>query len=616
MMVQYLDRKSAMSHRLGPDPDPRVIASDSEVLPTRRTALLHGGAVVLGVSSLVLPAASAAASDFGGAPLASSGTYPTPMGLIATPGDSVVTLSWSAVNVGSGSPQYQVQFRSGLDAWAILPLTTETTATITGLTNGTVYAFRVVATDGTTINVSSPSEEVSATPALVAPGTPDGLSVASGSAGALVATWSPGPGSAATAYDLRYSTDGSAWTTVTGLTQTTATITGLTDGQQYFVQVRASNTAGDSDWTTSVTGTPVASAETEIAAPQPVPPVIGAVTGPTSVLIATDKAEAGNGTLYYEYSTDGTTYFDAEVTVESPDFSVTGLTGTTTITVRKRDTAGGTIRGTSTVTLTARAATYSAGQVYTVTNASGAARLGTMQVTAIGGSGGVGGNDGSSLGGAPAQPGRVVATLSLAAGDVLTLAAGSGGAAGASNVSGGSGGLGGTNAFTGYAGGRGAGAGPYGTSGRGGGGGAASVVRVGETVTIVAGGGGGGGGAESRQAGAVGDGTTTGGFAGTTGEAGFVFTGSGDDAGGGGGGGGGQSGGSRGGQVRIGTFKYGAFNTSTGFIYASTPSRSGSNWSGGVAVETSDGFATGRSASTSGTILLEYLETTSITQVS
>lgn len=603
-----------------------------EDLPTRRTALRHGVTVSLGVSSLILPAASAAASEFGTSPLSASGTgYPAPDGLAATPGDTTVTVSWNAVGGVSGTPLYQVQYRTGSGDWSVHPLTSATTATVTALANGTEYDFRVIATDGTPENVSDPSAEVAATPVLAAPGVPAGLSVAPGSTGALVVTWSAGAGSEPTSYDVRYGEDGtdpSTWTSVPDVTDTTATISGLTNGTAYAVQVRASNTAGDSEWTDSVTGTPVGSLETTVAAPEPEPPVVAVLTAPTSALITTDKDENVEGTLVnaalvYEYSTDAANWTDAGVTTAAPAFTVADVAGATTVTVRKR-TSGGSVVGTSRVTLTPRSASYSAGQVYTVTNAGAgsAARIGTMTATVIGGSGGVGGNDSTRLGGAPSQPGQVVATLTLTAGAVVTVAAGSGGAAGASNVSNsaGSGGLGGTNAFTGYAGGRGAAAGRYGASGQGGGGGAASVVKVGGQVVVVAGGAGGGGGAEFNEgAGANGEPSLTGGFSGTTGQDGLVFTGQYDDAGGGGGGGGGAVGGSRGGQTGGCRVNCGYFDGQDLYRYRSTPSRRGTSTVDGtiatVASGTTSDFASGRADSASGVITLSYLEATEISAV-
>ncbi len=57
-------------------------------------------------------------------------------------------------------------------------------------------------------------------------------------------------GSAITGYHLRHSADGgTSWTEITsGITGTSYTITGLTNGTTYDVQVRAANAQGESDW--------------------------------------------------------------------------------------------------------------------------------------------------------------------------------------------------------------------------------------------------------------------------------------------------------------------------------------------------------------------------------
>ena len=72
--------------------------------------------------------------------------------------------------------------------------------------------------------------------------------------------------SAITAYDLRYIENGAAdksdanWTVMedvwtTGTDSLEHTLTGLTDGTQYDVQVRAVNSGGDGTWSATVTGT-------------------------------------------------------------------------------------------------------------------------------------------------------------------------------------------------------------------------------------------------------------------------------------------------------------------------------------------------------------------------
>src|SRR5690606_27290747 len=79
--------------------------------------------------------------------------------------------------------------------------------------------------------------------------------------GALAVTWSDVLG--ASSYDLAWNTtespeavDGAELET--GITATQHVIDNLTNGTQYFVFVRAVNSAGAGDWSPAATGTPVA----------------------------------------------------------------------------------------------------------------------------------------------------------------------------------------------------------------------------------------------------------------------------------------------------------------------------------------------------------------------
>ena len=77
---------------------------------------------------------------------------------------------------------------------------------------------------------------------------------------ALAVEWQvpPDGGPAIIGYNLRYSKDGTNWTNVSNLLDPYATLTGLDNGQQYQVQVRAVNADGDGPWSASGTGTPAA----------------------------------------------------------------------------------------------------------------------------------------------------------------------------------------------------------------------------------------------------------------------------------------------------------------------------------------------------------------------
>ncbi len=89
-----------------------------------------------------------------------------PSGLVATPGDGRVNLSWVAPPPDSSAPvtDYIVQYRpTGTTAWTPVDEgSTATTATITGLTNNTSYDFTVTAVNS--VGQGPPSAVASTTP--------------------------------------------------------------------------------------------------------------------------------------------------------------------------------------------------------------------------------------------------------------------------------------------------------------------------------------------------------------------------------------------------------------------------------------------------------------------
>ena len=115
---------------------------------------------------------------------------------------------------------------------------------------------------------SSPS--IPPVPAASAPSAPSAPRLTAGD-GQLVVSWTApsDSGAAIDDYDVRYRPAGGSWTELPDAvksTATTATITGLTNGTTYEVQVRAGNSAGDGVWSASATGTPVAATSQDRAA--------------------------------------------------------------------------------------------------------------------------------------------------------------------------------------------------------------------------------------------------------------------------------------------------------------------------------------------------------------
>ena len=174
-------------------------------------------------------------------------------------GNTELDVSWTAPSDnGSAITDYDLRYSSdGGATWTETADTTDstsTTATITGLPNGTSYVVQVRAGNTHGDGAWSPSSAEVAAGAPAAPAAP-ALTTASGQ---ITVTWTApdNGGSPITDYDLRHSSDsGATWTFVENgtSTSTTATVTGLTDGTAYEVQVRAENARGAGGWSPSTT---------------------------------------------------------------------------------------------------------------------------------------------------------------------------------------------------------------------------------------------------------------------------------------------------------------------------------------------------------------------------
>src|SRR5215813_12725476 len=209
----------------------QLTASDSEF-----TAGIIGGATFF---------ASASFDDFLVTSIGGGGGNPpaAPTGLAATSGNAQVTLNW---NASSGASSYNVKrsTTSGGPYTTIATGVTSTSYTNTGLANGTTYFYVVSAVNAA--GESGNSNQASATPqnTQIPPAAPAGLIATAGSAQVSL-SWSASSG--ATSYNVKRSTtNGGPYSAIaSGVTSTSFTNTGLTNGTTYFYVVSAVNSFGE-----------------------------------------------------------------------------------------------------------------------------------------------------------------------------------------------------------------------------------------------------------------------------------------------------------------------------------------------------------------------------------
>ena len=189
-----------------------------------------------------------------------------PTSLVSTSGNGRATLSWVAPSsVGdSAISGYRIEYSSnGGGSWLTLnsnTWSTSTSQTVTGLTNGTSYSFRVAAVNSS--STGSYSATASATPALVPPGQPTSLVATSGN-GQVSLSWvapSSVGDSAISGYRIEYSSNGGgSWLTLNSNTWSTSTsqsVTGLINGTSYSFRVAAINSSATGSYSASATATP------------------------------------------------------------------------------------------------------------------------------------------------------------------------------------------------------------------------------------------------------------------------------------------------------------------------------------------------------------------------
>ena len=182
--------------------------------------------------------------------------------LTATAGDASVMLSWTAPTTGGAVTGYEYeQTVNGVSGgWMSTGMGTNTMLELTGLMNGTTYAYRVRAVN--TAGGGAVSNIATAMPvaAVVVPGMPGTLTAVAGSGHVTLSWTAPTSGGAVAGYEYEQTAGGvtAGWMPTGMGTTTTLTVTGLTNGITYTFRVRAVNTAGGGVASNIVTAMPAA----------------------------------------------------------------------------------------------------------------------------------------------------------------------------------------------------------------------------------------------------------------------------------------------------------------------------------------------------------------------
>ncbi len=261
-----------------------------------------------------------------------------PTGVTATGVQQAVRLRWTDPG-NTDITRWEYQYKAGTGnygEWTAVPSSSATTTTykVLGLTNGTVYTFKLRAV---TSGAGPASDAVTATPAP-APAAPTGLKATPGAAQVLLA-WTNPNNASITRYELRQLKAGGSWSSWTAIENSDAatvshTVTGLENGSEYSFRLRAVNATGNGALSSLVAATPRA-------VPQP---TLTATAGDGSVTLSWQALpDAGITSWHYQSSSDGGTTWSATQDVaggSTTSATVSGLTNDTAYTFRLFARAG------------------------------------------------------------------------------------------------------------------------------------------------------------------------------------------------------------------------------------------------------------------------------------
>ncbi len=321
---------------------PKTVTGTPPGTSTTVTGLTNGTAYTFTVTATNAVGTSPASTASGPVTPTGASAPSAPANVSATAGDGSAVVSWSApADGGSAITSYTVTPYVGTTAQApktVAGSPPSTTTTVTGLTNGTTYTFRVTATNAVGTGPASADSNAVTPSGASAPAAPTNVSAVAGDGSAVVSWTAPvDGGSAITSYTVTPYVGTTAQTprTVTGSPPgTSTTVTGLTNGTTYTFRVTATNAIG--------TG-PASAASNSVTPTGPTAPAapsgVSATAADGSAVVSwTAPADGGSAITSYTVTPYiGTTAQTPKTVTGSPpgtSTTVTGLTNGTAYTFR------------------------------------------------------------------------------------------------------------------------------------------------------------------------------------------------------------------------------------------------------------------------------------------
>ena len=313
----------------------------------RATALQDGiGSVDLRVFGGQAAVSDAALSSYLAATRLQASAPDAPERPSLSAGDGTVTASWR-VPPSHGGPITAQQVRWRADgSWDSQQLiATATSYTISGLRDGTSYEVQVRARNNAGWSAWSQPASASTDRAALAPDAPSGVS-ASGGDGTVTVSWQvpSDNGAAITEQQVRWTPRGMTWDTPAASVSASATsytISGLRNGTDYEVQVRARNSVGWGPWSAAAGATTQAQARAQV----PDGPAGVSASGSVRQVSVSWQRPAGNGAAITEQQVRwnlGQEWTTRSVNASATSYTITGLrnSGHYEVQVRARNSVG------------------------------------------------------------------------------------------------------------------------------------------------------------------------------------------------------------------------------------------------------------------------------------